>query len=204
MNIIIQYFSAFAIHVFALTGVSYVAIAQENTTILQQKLCSFDAVEKLLPPIASQQTSSPLSYLSQEGFVQDSDGSWVCYISDPKKEWRYYTLFKVQQTGGKLIASSFLENGKLVDGQENRSLDLFIMLLEKNVSSIGQENRQSIRRYLEAFISLVKQGKVPPLPRGYLFDQPHRGFVSYHPLTGSKFQGTAITININISKNPTK
>ncbi|KAF3889824.1 MULTISPECIES: aminotransferase class IV [Nostocales] len=201
MHKIIHWFSASAIQAFAF--VSIVAIAQEIPISPQQKntpkICSFNTVENLLPPIASQQSSSLFAYLGQQGFVQDSDGSWVCYVSDSKKEWRYYTLFKVQQIGEKLIATSFIENGNWIDGQETRSLDLFMTLIEKHIRTTDG-NRQSIRNYLATFISLVKQGKVPPLPRGYLFDQPHRGFVSYHSLTSGKFQGTAITININILK----
>jgi len=74
---------------------------------------------------------------------------------------------------------------------------LFLMLIE-NHTKTSQGNRQSIRRYLEAFMSLIKQGKVLPLRRGYLFDQPNRGFVLYHPITGGKLQGTALTINIDM------
>ncbi|GAA6619575.1 hypothetical protein [Scytonema sp. NUACC26] len=199
MHTLIHWLSASAIQAFAF--VSFVAIAQQSPIPEQQKpiqkLCSFDTVENLLPPIASQQSSSPFAYLAQQGFVQDAEGSWVCYVNDSKKEWRYYTLFKVQQIGEKLIATSFLENGNWVDGQEIRSLNLFMTLIEKNIRTT-EGNRQSIRNYLGTFISLVKQGRVPPLPRGYLFDQPNRGFVSYHSLASGKFKGTAITINLNI------
>ncbi|NEQ19300.1 MAG: hypothetical protein F6K28_05630 [Microcoleus sp. SIO2G3] len=89
-----------------------------------------------------------------------------------------------------------LKNGSLIDGQDNRSLDLFMMLI-KNHTNGTEGNRQSIRRYLEAFMSLVKQGKVPALRRGYLFDSPSRGFVSYYPLSG-QIKGTAISIDIDM------
>ncbi|KAB8314160.1 hypothetical protein SD81_039885 [Tolypothrix campylonemoides VB511288] len=200
MNIIIRLLSAFAVSASALAAVSFMAVAEEVTTAPQQRtlqrICSFDPVADLLPTPQNQPTNSPFSYLAQQGFIQNPDGSWVCYVNDPKKESRYYTLFKVQQINGKIVASSFLENGSLIDGQDNRSLDLFMMLI-KNHTSGTQGNRQSIRRYLEAFMSLVKQGKVPALRRGYLFDSPSRGFVSYYPLNG-QIKGTAISIDIDM------
>jgi hypothetical protein len=200
MNIIIRLLSAFAVPASALAAVSFMAVAEEVTTAPQQRtlqrICSFDPVADLLPTPQNQPTNSPFSYLAQQGFVQNPDGSWVCYVNDPKKESRYYTLFKVQQINGKIVASSFLENGSLIDGQDNRSLDLFMMLI-KNHTKGTEGNRQSIRRYLEAFMSLVKQGKVPALRRGYLFDSPSRGFVSYYPLSG-QIKGTAISIDIDM------
>jgi len=202
MNIVIRLLSAFAIQASAFAAVSSVMAQEVPTTPQQrtiQRICSFDAVENLLPPPSAQQSNSPLSYLQNQGFIQDSDGSWVCYVSDPDKEWRYHTLFRVRENDGKLVASSFLENGSLMDGQENRSLDLFMTLIEHHTNT-QQGNRQSIRRYLEAFISLVKQGKVSLSHHGYLFDQPNNGFVLYHPIKGAKLKGTAITININMSR----
>ncbi|ARV59945.1 hypothetical protein BZZ01_16110 [Nostocales cyanobacterium HT-58-2] len=206
MNIIIRLLSAFAFSASAFTSVSFIAAAQEVPTNPQQtnsqqktvqRICSFDEVEALLPnPVENQQNSSPLSYLAEQGFLQNSDGSWVCYVTDPNQEWRYYTVFKVQQIKGKIVASSFLENGSLIDGQDNRSLDLFMLLIQ-NHTNANQGNYQSIRKYLEAFMALVKQGKIPAKRRGYLFDSPSRGFISYYPVTSGQLQGTAITININ-------
>lgn len=200
MNIIIRLLSAFAVSASAFAAVSFMAVAEEVTTAPQQttplRICSFDPVADLLPTPQNQPTNSPFSYLAQQGFIQNPDGSWVCYVNDPKKESRYYTLFKVQQINGKIVASSFLENGSLIDGQDNRSLDLFMMLISNHTNGT-QGNRQSIRRYLEAFMSLVKQGKVPALRRGYLFDSPSRGFVSYYPLSG-QIKGTAISIDIDM------
>lgn len=201
MNIIIRLLSAFAFSASAFAAVSFMALAEEVTNAPQQRtlqrICSFDPVADLLPTPQNQPTNSSLSYLAQQGFIQNPDGSWICYVNDPKKESRYYTLFKVQQIDSKVVASSFLENGSLIDRQDDRSLDLFMMLI-KNHTNATLGNRQSIRRYLEAFMSLVKQGKVPASPRGYLFDSPSRGFVSYYPLTSGKIQGTAITIDINM------
>ncbi|MEC4882620.1 MAG: hypothetical protein SAL70_14960 [Scytonema sp. PMC 1070.18] len=197
-----HYLGVFAIQAFALTAVSFVSVAQEIPTYNQEKtvekICAFDAVEKLLPAPVNRQTQSPFSYLEQQGFVQDSDTSWVCYVNDPKKEGRYYTIFKVQQIDNKLVASTFLENGNLIAGQKNRSLDFFITLIE-NHTNTTPGNRQSIRIYLDSFFSLVQQGKVPLSRRSYLFDQPNRGFVSYHPLLSGKLQGSAVTININMT-----
>lgn len=201
MNIIIHLFSAFAIPAFALAFMSFVAIAQDVTTAPQQrtaKICSFDAVDTLLPPVQNSQSSNSLfSYLATQGFVEKHDGSWVCYVSDPTKDGRYYTLFKVQQVGKKLVGSSFLDGGKLINGQDNRTLNLFMMLVEKHTNTTDG-NRQSIRTYLQSFISLVKQGKVPASRRAYLFDQPSCGFV-FHPILTEGLQGTAITINLNVS-----
>jgi hypothetical protein len=121
-------------------------------------------------------------------------------VRDNQKQGIYYTLFKVQQIGGKLIASSFLNNGTLIEGQDSRSLDLFMALIE-NHTKTNQGNRQSIRRYLESFIGLVKQGKVASTGRGYLFDQPSRGFILYNTVAGGELKGTAITININSPQN---
>lgn len=166
---------------------------QQKTT---QKLCASNSVEDLLPPPVGSSNNSPLSYLQQQGFRQEQDGSWACYVSDAKKEGRYYTLLRAQQNNGKLVASSFLDQGTLKEGQDNRSVDFFMTLIE-NQTKTNQGNRQSIRRYLESFISLVKQGKVQPSLKGYLFDQPNRGFVLYHPLSSGKLKGTAITINID-------
>ena len=201
MNIVIRLLSACALSASAFAAVSLIAVAEEVTTAPQQRtplrICSFDPVADLLPTPQNEPTNSPLSYLAQQGFIENPDGSWVCYVNDPKKESRYYTLFKVQQINGKVVASSFLENGSLINGQDNRSLDLFMMLI-KNHTHGTQGNRQSIRRYLEAFISLVKQGKVPALRRGYLFDSPSHGFVSYYPLISGKIKGTAISIDIDM------
>ncbi|MBW4632014.1 MAG: hypothetical protein KME30_08965 [Iphinoe sp. HA4291-MV1] len=204
MNIVARLLSTFAISISAVAVMPYFAIAQEMPTAPQQKttqkICSSDAVEDLLPPPVSQQSGSPLSYLAQQGFTQNPDGSWNCYMSDSRKQGRYYTLLKVQQINGKLVASSFLDGGILVEGQDNRSLDLFMMLIEKHTKT-NQGNRESIRRYLEAFFSFVKQGKVQLSNRGYLFDQPNGGVVIYHSVTGEKLKGTGITININAPQN---
>lgn len=223
MNVIIRSFSALTFYVCALTTISYSAIAQsarpfrtnaQNAPLrvnaqatpadTQQKtaqnLCASDTVEALLPPLVSKSSRSPLSYLAQLGFTKNSDGSWVCYVRDEQIHNRYYTLFKVQQVNGRLVASSFLESSTLTEGQKERSLNLFMTLIE-NHTQMNPGNYLSIQRYLESFISLIKQGKVSPSSRGYLFDQSSRGFVIYHPLTGGELQGTAITININSPQN---
>ncbi|MBU7586768.1 MAG: hypothetical protein KAF91_28570 [Nostoc sp. TH1S01] len=178
------------------------AYAQETPTEPQpttQRICSLDPVEDLLPPPQAKASHSLFSYLAQEGFTQSKDGSWVCYVNDPKKEGRYYTLFKVQELDGKLIGSSFLDGGNLIEGQENRTLDFFMKLIEHHLNG-DEENRQSIRRYLESFISLVKQGKIKASRRGFLFDQPNRALVLYHTLNqgGGELKGTAITLNLQI------
>jgi hypothetical protein len=199
----IRFIGVFAIQALALAAIYSTSIAQEKPTAIQdkmlQKICAFDEVERLLPLPVKRSTNSPFSYLGQQGFVQDSNNSWVCYVNDPKKEGRYYTILKVQQIEGRLVASSFLENGNIIDGQKNRSIDFFLTLIE-NHTNTTPGNRQSIRTYLESFFALVEQKKVPLSRRTYLFDQPNRGFVSYHPLTGGKLQGSAITININMSR----
>jgi hypothetical protein len=176
--------------------------AQETSTPQQatQRICSLDPVEDLLPPPQTKTSNSLFSYLAQEGFTQSKDGSWVCYVNDPKKEGRYYTLFKVQEQNGKLIGSSFLDGGALIEGQENRTLDFFMKLVENHLDS-NQENRQSIRRYLESFISLVKEGKIKASRRGFLFDQPNRALVLYHTLNAGELKGTAITLNLQIPNN---
>ncbi|BAZ23602.1 hypothetical protein NIES4073_44910 [Kalymmatonema gypsitolerans NIES-4073] len=206
MNIFTRLLSTFAISLSAVAVMPYFVIAQEPPTTPQQKttqkLCSSDAVEDLLPPLMSQKSEEPLSYLGQQGFTQNPDGAWVCYASDSRKQGRYYTLLKVQQINGKLVASSFLKGGILVEGQDNRSLDLFMMLVDKHTKT-NQGNRESIRRYLESFFSLVKEAKVQPSNRGYLFDQPNSAVVIYHSVTGEKLKGTAITININSPQNLT-
>lgn len=204
MNIIAHLLSTFAISIYAVAVMPYFAIAQETPTAPEQqktqRVCSSDSVEDLLPPPASLQSRSPLSYLGEEGFTQNSDGSWTCYVSDNRKQGRYYTLFKVQQINGKLVASSFLDGAILMEGQDSRSLDFFMMLIEKHTKA-NQGNRESIRRYLNAFFSFVKEGKVQLSNRGYLFDQPSGAVVIYHPVTGGKLQGAAITINISSPQN---
>ncbi|MBD2360278.1 hypothetical protein H6G36_03530 [Anabaena minutissima FACHB-250] len=170
---------------------------QATTT---QKICSLDPVEDLLPALPNQKTSSLFSYLAEQGFSRSEDGSWVCYVNDPNKEGRYYTLFKVKEQGGKLIGSSFLDNSSLILGQDSRSLDFFMTLIERH-TNVTQENKPSIRRYLEAFITLVKDEKIKPSRRGFLFDQPNRALIMYHPLTTGGLKGTAITINIQLPKN---
>ncbi len=203
MNTFVRWLSAFTIQVSALAAMSGVAIAVDTPTVPQQqmtsRICSSNnKVEDMLPPPVGEQRNSPLSYLAQQGFTQNKDGSWSCYISDPRKQGNYYTLFKVQQIDGKLIASSFLENGSLISGQDNRSLDLFMMLIS-NYTKAKEDTRLGIHRYLESFISLVKQGKIPTSLRGYLFDQENRGLVLYHNLPQGQLKGTAITINISMS-----
>ena len=162
-----------------------------------QKICSSETANHSLPPVTGKQPNSPLSYLEAQGFTQNPDGSWVCYVNDAQKDGRYYTLFRVQQINGKLVATSFLDRGTLITGQDNRSLDLFMTLISKHTHA-SPDNLQSIRRYLETFTSLVEQGKIVPSHRAYLFDQPNRGVVIYHALTGGKLKGTAITINIDL------
>ncbi len=75
-----------------------------------------------------------------------------------------------------------------------------MMLIEHHLNTT-QENRKGIRRYLEAFVSLVKQGKIKPTRRAFLFDQPNRGMVLYHTLSSGNLKGTGITINIYLPKS---
>ncbi|MFN6472324.1 MAG: hypothetical protein RMY36_022005 [Nostoc sp. SerVER01] len=172
---------------------------EQNTT---QKICASDPVENLLPPLPGQKkpNNSQLSYLVNQGFIQGEDGSWVCYVNDSKKEGRYYSLFKVQEVNGKLIGSSFLDDGSLIAGQDSRSLDLFMTLIEHH-TNINSENLQSIRKYLEAFINLVEEGKIQPSRRGFVFDQPNGALVIYHKLTTGDLRGTAITLNLRSPNN---
>ncbi|MCV3213959.1 hypothetical protein OGM63_10605 [Plectonema radiosum NIES-515] len=203
MNAFVRFFGVAAFSIYAVVYASNVAYSQSIPTAdpekITQKICSFDAVESLLPA-SSEPGNSPISYLAQQGFTQSSDGSWVCYVNDPKKEGRYYTLLKVQQINGKLVASSFLDQGSLISGQEDRSLDFFMTLVE-NYTNTTRNNRQSIRKYLQTFISLVRSGQIQASRRGYLFDQPSRSFVMYHPLNAGELKGTGITININSPSN---
>ena len=213
MNIIVHLFGAIVLQVSALAAMSSMAMSddkplrvytqkapaasQQKTT---QRICSLDPIDNLLPPPQIKASNSLLSYLAEQGFTQNKEGSWVCYANDSKKEGRYFTLFKVKQVDGRLIASSFLDEGNLIQGQENRSLDFFMMLIEHHLNT-SQENRQGIRRYLEAFVSLEKQGKIKPTRRGFLFDQPNRALVLYHTLSSGNLKGTGITINISLPKS---
>ncbi|MBD0388020.1 MAG: hypothetical protein ICV54_16290 [Nostoc sp. C3-bin3] len=213
MNIIVRLFGAIAFQISAIAAMSTMAMSnekplrvytQETPAASQQKttqkICSLDPIEDLLPPLQTKASNSLLSYLAEQGFTQNQEGSWVCYANNPKKEGRYFTLFKVKQVDGRLIASSFLDEGSLIQGQENRSLDFFMMLIKRHMNN-SQENRQGIRRYLEAFVSLVKEGKIKPTRRGFLFDQPNRALVLYHTLSSGNLKGTGITINIDLPKN---
>ena len=65
----------------------------------------------------------------------------------------------------------------------------------------NQENRQSIQKYLESFMFLMKQRKVGPSRPGYLFDQLGGAVILYHPAIEGKLKGRAITININSPQN---
>jgi hypothetical protein len=203
MNTFVRFFGAVAIAYIAIAAVSDVAFSQSVPTAdsekITQKICSFDPVESLLPS-STEPSNSPISYLARQGFKQSRDGSWVCYVNDPKKEGRYYTILKVQQIDGKLVASSFLDQGSLIEGQEDRSLDFFMTLVD-NYTNTTRNNRDSIRKYLQTFISLVRSGKIQPSRRGYLFDQPSRSLVMYHPLSSGELKGTGITININSPSN---
>ncbi|MEH2323995.1 MAG: hypothetical protein V7K32_10550 [Nostoc sp.] len=213
MNIIVRFFGAIALQISALAAMSTMAMSndkplpvytQETPAASQQKttqkICSLDPIEDLLPPVQTKASNSLLSYLAEQGFIQNQEGSWVCYANDPKKQGRYFTLFKVKQVDDRLIASSFLDDGSLIQGQENRSVDFFMMLI-KHHTNTSPENRQGIRRYLEAFVSLVKEGKIKPTPRGFLFDQPNRALVLYHTLSSGNLKGTGITINISLAKS---
>ncbi|MEH2075581.1 MAG: hypothetical protein V7K57_14500 [Nostoc sp.] len=215
MNIIVRLFGAIVLQVSALAAMSSMAMSDDKplrvptqeTPIISQlktktthRICSLDPIEDLLPPPQNKAKNSLLSYLAEQGFTQNKEGSWVCYANDPKKEGRYFTMFKVKQVDGRLIASSFLDEGSLIQGQENRSLDFFMMLIEHHLNA-SQENRQGIRRYLEAFVSLVKEGKIKPTRRGFLFDQPNRALVLYHTLSSGNLKGTGITINISLPKS---
>ncbi|MEH1838680.1 MAG: hypothetical protein V7L20_07900 [Nostoc sp.] len=213
MNIIVGLFGAIAIQVSAIVAMSSMAMANDKPRQVYtqetlaaslrkttQKICSLDPIDNLLPPVQTKASNSVLSYLAEQGFIQNQEGSWVCYANDPKKEGRYFTLFKVKQVDDRLIASSFLDEGSLIQGQENRSLDFFMMLIKRHMST-SPENRQGIRRYLEAFVSLVKEGKIKPTRRGFLFDQPNRGLILYHTLSSGNLKGTGITINISLVKS---
>ncbi|MUG96293.1 hypothetical protein F7734_29725 [Scytonema sp. UIC 10036] len=199
MNIIERLFSALALQMSALAAISSVATAQVTTVadpeITKPKICSFDTIGDLLPPALGDRSPSQLSYLAQQGFIQNPDGSWVCYVNDSKDIRRYYTLFKIQQIDKKLVASTFLDGGHLIAGQDNRSLDLFMMLIE-NHTNVSSLTRQVIRSSLENFITQVRSGKILPSNRRYRFDYPNQGLLLYHPLEG-KLKGTAITINLN-------
>ena len=213
MNIIVRLFGAIALQISAIVAMSSMAMSddkplhvytQDTPAASQQKttqrICSLDPIQDLLPPLQTKASNSLLSYLAEQGFIQNEEGSWVCYANDPKKEGRYFTLFKVKQVDGRLIASSFLDEGSLIQGQENRSLDFFMMLIKRHMNT-SPENRQGIRRYLEAFVSLVKEGKIKPTRRGFLFDQPSRALVLYHTLSSGNLKGTGITINISLPKS---
>jgi hypothetical protein len=204
MEIMTHWSRALGLQLLVFAVLSNMAIAQEPAAAPQQtttqKICSLDPVESLLPSTQTKTSNSLFSYLSQEGFSQSKDGSWVCYVNDPKKEGRYYTLFKVQELNGKLVGSSFLENGSLIEGQDSRTVDFFMKLVEHHLDG-DQENRQSIRRYLESFVSLVKEGKIKASRRGFLFDQPNRALVLYHALGSGELKGTAITLNIQLARN---
>lgn len=213
MNIIVRLIGAIALQVSVLAAMSSMAMSadkplrlriQEAAAVSQrkatQRICSLDPIEDLLPPPQTKANNSLLSYLAEQGFTQNKEGSWVCYANDPKKEGRYFTLFKVKRVDNRLIASSFLDEGSLIQGQENRSLNFFMMLIEHHLNTT-QENRKGIRRYLEAFVSLVKQGKIKPTRRAFLFDQPNRGMVLYHTLSSGNLKGTGITINIYLPKS---
>ncbi|TVP57456.1 MAG: hypothetical protein EA343_22670 [Nodularia sp. (in: Bacteria)] len=203
MKIITHLASALVLQVLALAAMSYIA-PQESIAAFQQqttqRICSFDPVADLLPSLPSQRSNSLLAYLAKEGFIQNEEGAWVCYVNDPNKQDRYYTLFKVQEIDGKLIASSFLENGNLIAGQESRSINFFMTLVERHMNT-SQENRQSVRKYLETFVSLVQEKKIEASRRGFLFDQPNRALVLYHSLSTGELDGTAITINIQSPNN---
>ncbi|MGF2037571.1 MAG: hypothetical protein RMZ43_020005 [Nostoc sp. CmiVER01] len=213
MNIIVRLVGAIALQISAIATMSTMAMANDKTPQVYnqetlaaslrkttQRICSLDPIDNLLPPVQTKASNSLLSYLAEQGFIQNQEGSWVCYANDPKKEGRYFTLFKVKQVDGRLIASSFLDEGSLIQGQENRSLDFFMMLIKRHMNT-SPENRQGIRRYLEAFVSLVKEGKIKPTRRGFLFDQPNRGLVLYHTLSSGNLKGTGITINISLPKS---
>ncbi|MFN6515339.1 MAG: hypothetical protein RMY29_012700 [Nostoc sp. CreGUA01] len=213
MNIIVRLFGVFFFQVCALAAMSNIAMSDDKPIVVNtektpavpqqrttQRICSLDPIEDLLPPPQTKASNSLLSYLAEQGFTQNQEGSWVCYANDPKKEGRYFTVFKVKQVDNRLIASSFLDEGSLIEGQENRSLDFFMMLIERHMNT-NQENRQGIHRYLEAFVSLVKQGKIKPTRRGFLFDQPNRALVIYHTLSSGNLKGTGITINIYLPKS---
>jgi hypothetical protein len=213
MNIIVRLFGAIAFQISAIAAMSTMAMSNEKPLRIYtqetpaasqqkttQKICSLDPIEDLLPPLQTKASNSLLSYLAEQGFTQTQEGSWVCYANNPRKEGRYFTLFKVKQVNGRLIASSFLDEGSLIQGQENRSLDFFMMLIKRHMNN-SQENRQGIRRYLEAFVSLVKEGKIKPTRRGFLFDQPNRALVLYHTLSSGNLKGTGITINIDLPKS---
>jgi hypothetical protein len=198
----IRILSSLACGICAFVVMSYTAIAKEVTPTIKQPtqtICPLNGVEDLLPPPASKSynSDSTFSYLAQQGFLPSQDGSWVCYVSDPNNQSRYYTLFKVQQVDGTLVASSFLDSGNLIGSQDNRTLDLFMMLVNKHTRT-NKEKSQTIRRYLESFISLVKQGKVQPSLHAYFFDQPNQGLVLYHSLKEGQIKGTAIAVNINL------
>jgi hypothetical protein len=213
MNIIVRLLGAIFLQVSVLAAMSSTAMSndkplrvntQKTPALSQpktkQRICSLDPIEDLLPPPQTKASNSLFSYLAEQGFTQNQEGSWICYANDPKKEGRYFTLFKVKQVDGRLIASSFLDEGSLIQGQENRSLDFFMMVIEHHMNT-SQENRQGIRRYLTAFVSLVKEGKIKPTRRGYLFDQPNRALVLYHTLSSGNLKGTGITINIYLPKS---
>lgn len=83
-------------------------------------------------------------------------------------------------------------------------LSAFTLSVSAFTAIPNQENRQSIyqsiQRYLEFFITLVKQKKVAISRRGYFLDQANRAVVLYHRVREGTLKGRA-TININSPQN---
>ncbi|BAY42746.1 hypothetical protein SAMD00079811_03240 [Scytonema sp. HK-05] len=82
-----------------------------------------------------------------------------------------------------------------------RLLSAFTLSVSAFTAIPNQGNRQSIQRYLESFISLVKQIKVPLSRRRYLFDQSRTVVVLYDPVREGKLKSTPITTNIYSPQN---
>lgn len=64
-----------------------------------------------------------------------------------------------------------------------------------------QKNRRNIQRYLELFISLVKQKKVAISRRQYFLKQLSGTVVPHHPIREGTLKGRAIAINIHSPQN---
>lgn len=134
-------------------------------------------------------------FYQQLGLIPSRDGSYVCVVTDPDNNRRKFTLFKVQRIDNIVVASTFLDRGKFLAGQEQAISDLFLEMIQF-YTDLPEEYYPGVNNYFQEFYLRMADGRLKPSSdRVYAVDEPSSTVIMYHPSVG-EFQGTVISLNI--------
>lgn len=131
------------------------------------------------------------------GLIPSKDGSYVCIVTDPENNRRRFTLFKVQRIDNIVVASTFLDRGEFLAGQEQAISDLFLEMIQF-YTDLPEEYYPGVNNYFQEFYLRMADGRLKPSSdRVYAVDEPSSTVIMYHPSVG-EFQGTVISLNISL------